>query len=959
MTPDRWRQISRVYAAVSGVPTAARATTLAALCGNDRELQREVESLLDAEPDAVPIDRPIGGSGAPWHAPERDLVGRMLGPYRLDAAIGAGGMGQVYRATDTRLNRIVAVKLLAPSLANDPQFRSRFAREAKAIAALNHPDICSLFDVGRDDHEPPLDFLVMEHVEGETLATRLERGALPLREALTTAAAIAGALAAAHRQGIVHRDLKPGNVMLTKHGAKLLDFGLAKAPRPSGIVGSLSKLPTAAAIDPGASAPLTAEGAILGTLHYMAPEQLEGKEADARSDLFTFGAMLYEMLAGKRAFSGATPASVIGAIMHGEPPALATIQPLTPPALDRLVRACLEKDPEARWESAADLQRELHWIAAASTDTTSVVTPRGRWRVATLIVAAMTGAILALGARSLFVIPSVEHSLARFTIAPPPNGVFGVNPGGLAPAVSVSPNGHWIAYAAFESGNPQRIWIRPIDSVESHPLPGTEGGRYPFWSPDSRSLAFFTQVALKRIDIAGGAPRVIADIPDGAGGAWTQSRIVFGTISRGLFTVGDEGGAINPLRLRGDHGQGRLPSVLPDGTHFLYWDREGETSEGNIRAGSLDAENSDIVVPATHGLAWSADHLLFVRGHTLFAQPFDVGARKTRGPAVAIEDGLATSGISGYASLAASDKAGVLVFGRSIAIRRQPRWIDRTGAKLEAVGGEYEISGVRLSVDGRLILFVRPEQTGNFNAIWAHDAIRHTESKIVLGVQPVISPDGAWIAYTQMPNANGIARIRSDGSGQSETLVPRTAWPTDWSPDGSRLLFQSPEAKTGMDLSILDLETRRVTPLLNGEMNEAEGRFSPDGRLVAYTTDRSGRQQVWVQSLSSGERVQVSTGEGGSEPRWRRKGEGNELFYLANDRWVVAASITVATGHLTVNSSTPLFQVDVPVRVPLFAMDYEPSADGRRFLVSEFVGPLNPPALTVVLNWTELLKTPR
>jgi serine/threonine protein kinase len=951
MTPERWRQVTRVYGAVMTKPPAARAAALAELCPDDEALRQEVESLLADDGGAALLDRPLADVAG--SVVQQDLTGRTLGPYRLESAIGAGGMGQVYRANDTRLHRTVAIKVLAPALAHDPQFRARFDREAKAIGALNHPHICTLHDIGSSDG---VDYLVMEYVEGETLSTRIERGALPFDQALTCAIEIAESLAAAHRQGIVHRDLKPGNVMLTRSGIKLLDFGLAKPSQPAAMTGPMSMLPTTPPAGPTRGAPLTVQGTILGTLQYMAPEQLEGKDADTRTDIFAFGAIVYEMVTGKKAFSGASQASLIGAIMHAEPPPMIAGQPLTPPALERLVRTCLAKDPDQRWQSIADLARELRSISEPPLAPPSHQQRSRRSAALTRVLIGMTLAIVAAAATYLgYRLRSVPAMpVVRFTVVPPPETRLGANPGGSAPPLAVSPDGRWVVFAAAALNTAQRLWIRGIDSLDARALPGTEGARYPFWSPDSGSIGFFTQVALKRTEIAGGTARKIADVEDGSGGGWNkQGLVVFSTVSHGLFTVSDNGGVPKPLHPSGDSGLGHLPVFLPDDRHFVYWDRQGQTSDGDVRVASIDDADSEVLVSAVHGIGAIPGYLLFVRGQTLFAQPFDAVRRITNGAAIPIADGVSTTNAGGYAAFSSSN-AGVLVFASAGNALHQARWLSRTGTRLESVGGVTTQTRLILSPDERQMAVVRADPSTGFNTLWNWNIEKASEQKVAPGGSPVFSFDGKNIAFTRMPNALGLGITRSDGTGQIDTLVSRLAWPTDWSRDGQKILVQYPEANTGFDLGVVDVEAHRLTPLVHTPADEGQGQFSPDDKAFAYVSAENGRLEVFVQSLPTGERTHVSIGSGGSEPRWRR--DGKELFYLGADQNLMAVSIRGTDGHLTTGVPSPLFHLNVPLNLGFFGQDYDVSADGQRFLVNEIAGPASDPSLTVVVNWLALLK---
>ncbi len=576
-------------------------------------------------------------------------VGTKLGPYEIAAPIGAGGMGEVYRARDTRLNRTVAIKVLPVHLADRPDLRERFEREARSIASLNHPHICTLYDVGR---EGGTDYLVMEYLEGETLAARLAKGPLPLQQVLQYATEIADALDKAHRKGVTHRDLKPGNIMLTKSGTKLLDFGLAKLQQemaPANV--QMSQLPTA-------NAPLTAQGTIVGTLQYMAPEQLEGKEADARTDIFAFGTVAYEMATGKRAFDGQSQASVISAIMSSQPAPISSLQPMTPPALDRVVKRCLEKEPDERCQSAKDLTDELKWIAEGGSQA-GVAAPvvarrRSRERMAWALAAA--GLLLAAALAFVFArlyLNQPKPDVVRFLVSPPPEVAEWGLPG-------VSPDGRLLAFVVISNKGVRQLWLRPLDSVAAHVLPGTEGALLPFWSPDSRYLGFFASGGLEKIDIAGGPPQILSEGVRGFSGSWNSGGVIVFTGSGGsLEKASQAGGVPSPLTTL-DQSLGEItqsnPSFLPDGRHFLYASRRlVPLGQVWVCAGSLDSKETKCLMSADSPAVYaSPGYLLYLRADTLVAQPFDAQRLTISGDAVPIAEGVSNFSASANGILAYS-----------------------------------------------------------------------------------------------------------------------------------------------------------------------------------------------------------------------------------------------------------------------------------------------------------------
>src|SRR2546426_797921 len=561
-----------------------------------------------------------------------------LGPYEIISSIGAGGMGEVYRARDTRLDRTVAIKILPEHLSSNPQLRERFDREAKAISSLSHPHICPLYDVG---HQDGIDYLVMEHLEGETLAQRLKKGPLPPERALEYAIQIADALDTAHRRGVIHRDLKPGNIMLTKAGAKLLDFGLAKlgGAHPAAAFSRLSALPTED------RSPLTAEGTIVGTLQYMAPEQLEGKETDARTDIFALGTVLYEMATGQRAFKGKSQASLIAAILTSEPPPISSLQPMTPPALDRLVKTCLAKDPDERWQSAHDLTHELRWIAEGGSQAglpaplRAIRTGRERiWIAASVLLGVAVVLLGILYARA----GKVGQEVVRASIEFPPGSRF-VFTSDVAGPPAISPDGRALVYGATDERGARRLWLQRLDTSDAHPLSGTEDAKYPFWSPDSRSVTFFAGGELKRLEVSGGLPVAICSTGDGRGGTWgDDGTILFSPEYRaGLFRVPASGGEPAPVtRLdEATHSSHRWPQLLPDGSHFLYLGISHDRTKSENDAlywASLDGRENRMLMRSGANAIYASGNLLYVRDTNLVAQPFDPARGELRGEPVTV-----------------------------------------------------------------------------------------------------------------------------------------------------------------------------------------------------------------------------------------------------------------------------------------------------------------------------------
>lgn len=746
--------------------------------------------------------------------------GTKLGPYEIIAPSGAGGMGEVYRARDTRLGREVAIKILPQHLASTPEVRQRFEREARAVSSLNHPHICTLHDVG---HQDGMDFLVMEYLEGETLAKGLEKGPLATHELLRIAIEIADALEKAHRQGVVHRDLKPGNIMLTKAGAKLLDFGLAKAAIAPTVV-DLSSSPTVSQKLGEVTTPLTARGTIVGTFQYMAPEQIEGKEADARSDIFSFGAVLYELATGKRAFEGKSQASLIAAILKEDPRPISELQPMSPPQLERVVKTCLAKDPEERFQSAHDLKLQLEWIrdAGSQAGVPALVVARRKYRdlvlVATAAVAIVAAAFFAV---KFFTRTAVETQVIRAYIKPTPNSSIAGYNGGSA-GFAVSPDGLRLAFVATTQEGKSVLWVRSLDSLEAQPLDGTEEATLPFWSPDSRFIGFFADGKLKKIEASGGPPFTICGAPGGRGGAWNRDgTIVFSPFfSTPLYRVSAAGGtatpvtALDPEKAESTH---RWPWFLPDGRHFLYLAGNPLTPAGNptnsIMVGSLDSKETKFLFHSHSNAIFASGHIVFLRESTLMAQPFDPKRLEFTGDAVPVAEQVGDVIPRVEGEFSASDN-GVLAYLGMGASSRQLVWFDRSGKQISAVPGSDTYSDPHISPDGKELAFALETPSSD---IWLYDTARKVKTRFTFSsgsstadMSPVWSPDGRRIAYTSIRNGRfGIYEKAADGSGQEETLVepgPDQLYPVTWSPDGKLIAYVDWELGSGAALWILPLQ---------------------------------------------------------------------------------------------------------------------------------------------------------
>jgi len=895
------------------------------------------------------------------------VAGTKLGPYEILSAIGAGGMGEVYRARDTRLERIVAIKVLPAHLADRAELRERFDREAKTIASLNHPHICTLFDTG---HQDDIDFLVMEYLEGETLSQRLAKGSLPIQQVLQYAIEISDALDKAHRKGVTHRDLKPGNIMLTKSGTKLLDFGLAKLKQDAAPASAqLTELPTA-------KDPLTAQGTLLGTLQYMAPEQVEGKEVDARTDIFAFGAVVYEMTTGKRAFQGKTQASLIAKILEIDPPPISSLQPMTPPALDRVVKKCLAKEPESRWQAAGDVCDELRWIAEGGSQTgmpapvaASRKSPLGDARLAWILAAVFFLAVLALG-YSVYSRPAPQQARAvRFTLFPPEKwslaGTGAVTTGATAP-VNISPDGQQVAFVAVSEEGKTLLWVRSLDALTPQSFAGTEGASAPFWSPDSRSLGFFAAGKLKKIDLSGGPPITLCDAPDNRGGTWNRDGlIVFApTNTSALQKVAASGGVPAAATVLGQGELGHIrPSFLPDGRHFLYSTIAPRLGLGGpIYLGSLDSAERKMLFNANSANAhYTQGYILFLRETTLVAQPFDARRLELTGDAFPIAERIRTSASTQpYAYFSASDNGALAYQTGAETANSQLLWFDRTGKQIGALGDPAAYSALELSPDGKRASVSIPDEAGKGQDIWLYDLARGLRTRFTFGPagvsESVWSPDGSRIVYNSRRKGSfDLYQKASSGAGSEEILLENNVdkYPISWSPDGRFLVYGSLGSSRTGDLFVLPLTgDRKPFPLLQTQFGGTnDGRFSPDGRWVAYRSSESGRSEIYVASFPGpGGKWQISNA-GGTYPRWRH--DGSEIYYLTADNRLMVASVNGKGAGFEVGAVKPLFTTRIAT---VGSYQYDVSADGQRFLINTSPEQATSAPITIVLNWTAGLK---
>jgi eukaryotic-like serine/threonine-protein kinase len=902
-------------------------------------------STIRAGNEGYTLVSPTYRRGAPMLA-----TGAKLGSYEIIKSLGAGGMGEVYKARDTRLNRAVALKLLLDSSRERPDIRQRFKREAEAIAGLNHPHICTLYDVSEHDGT---DFLVMEFVEGETLASCLEKGPLQFDKALGYAIEIADALSKAHRQGIVHRDLKPSNIMITAAGIKLLDFGLAKLdPVASDGMESLSALPTR-------TTPLTGEGTLLGTLQYMAPEQLEGRDADSRSDIFAFGTTVYEMLSGRKAFEARSQASLIGAILHTEPPPLLELQPAVSPALDWAIRVCLAKDPDARWQTAHDLTLQLQRIRAAGDSAVAGRTSAKRrwWMQPAALTAAVAAAIGATAATATLRFrggPPPAQLVARFGQSVDPGQALALE---LQRAVQMSPDGRRLAYVAARRGKTQ-VYVRSLDQDQAMPVSGTEGGSDPFFSPDGQWIGFSANGQLKKISLAGGAPIRLTDAPITFGASWgpDDSIVYVPTPVSGIHRIRSDGTTLGPVTTL-DSSKGELahrwPHILPGGKAVLFtvW-RGGTFDDAHLAVHRLDTgERFTILEGGMDGRYSPTGHLIFARGASVMAVPFDLSRLRTTGAPVPIISGLETNAVTGAAHFAFSNN-GSLAFVPGTKAKYRLVEVDHGGAPRELSVPERIFNQPRISPDGRRVAFaVRGVDTD----IWLSDLERGGMTRLTSepgeNETPVWSPDGLRIAYSssRAGQPRTIFSRPADSSGKEEALRTSqlASHLSSWSRDGV-LAFTEFKGADG-DLWVLPVGRGGARTFLATPFNEHGAMFSPDGKWLAYTSDESGQDEVYVRPYPGpGGKTQIST-DGGSEPAWART--GTELFYRNDDK-LIAVSIRTES-VITAMPARVLFN-------GVFETDhrgdtnYDVSLNGRHFILIKSQRQFS--RYNLVMNWFEDLR---
>jgi Tol biopolymer transport system component len=881
--------------------------------------------------------------------------GTKLGPYEIQSPLGAGGMGEVYRARDTRLDRTVAVKILPQHLSSDPEAKQRFDREARAISSLNHPNICTLHDVG---HQDGTDFLVMECLEGETLAAALIRGPLPPEQVLKYSIDICEGLEKAHKSGVIHRDLKPGNIMLTKSGAKLMDFGLAKAtpanePPVSSLTMTLSR--------PSAGQPLTAQGMVVGTFQYMSPEQLEGKEADARSDIFALGAVVYEMASGKRAFAGKTQASIIAAILASQPPPIAAVRPMSPPALDRLISTCMAKDPDERWQTAHDVKLQLRWIADAGSQAgvpAPVIARRKiSQRLAWIAAGLSAAAAIAFGVGFVLRAPAPVQPM-RVSILSPEQHAFDPL------SVALSPDGTKLAFVATATGAAAQLWVRPLDSIAAQPLAGTDDAAFPFWSPDSHSLGFFAEGKLKTIDAAGGAVQTLADAPQARGGAWGPDGTILYTPSPAspLLRIPAAGGTASPATgqqkaaatsaLAAHLSTQRWPAFLPDGRHFIFFQYAADTQispRGAIHLDSLDSPQDVILVGSDSRAQYASGHLITIRGGNLMAQKFDEKKLELSGNPVPIAEQV-RGDERGATSFSLSNE-GKLVFAGGQAAALDLAWYDR-GGKKGAVIDSGTFQDAHISPDGKKVSAARADAGGHLE-IYIYDLARGTKSQFSFSQSrdddPIWSPDGKTIAFDSARGGKIDLYTRPADGARSEELLYHDdldKYPSSWSSDGKYIAYEA-FGNGHFDAWVLPMSgERKPFVFLQEKYSIRNPEFSPDAKWVSFSSTEAGHPQIYLVAFPKpGGRFLVGDGSGAV---WSR--DGKEIVYLDDHAQIASVEVTAHGDSVELGRPQILFPTQ-----SIGPGVFEASTDGNRFLMMQ--APVqNSSNLTLVVNWLQELK---
>ncbi|MEW5975489.1 MAG: protein kinase [Acidobacteriota bacterium] len=959
MNPERWQQVDKLLEQALEQEPDRRGVFLDQACNGDAALRQEVELLLSAHEKAEGFSE----MGPMWTLENRveevrNLTGRQIGHYQILSRLGEGGMGVVYKARDTLLARTVALKVLSSELVNDPEHKRRFVQEAKAVSSLNHPNIVTIYDVATDQGA---DVIVMEFVAGQTLGELIPRRGLKLSDALKYAVQMADGLAKAHGAGIIHRDMKPGNVMVSEEGlVKLLDFGLAKLTERPQLGERLST---------SSLQPQTEEGMILGTVSYMSPEQADGRLVDARSDIFSFGSVLYEMVTGQRAFQGDSKMSTLAAILNQEPKPAGEIAPALPYDLERIITRCLRKDPSRRFQHMGDVKIDLDELRQAASDPAldslrQTQHPRAD-RLESSLKRIKRRNLLAWIIAGISLLTAIPFAVEYFRHSPADLQRVKLSvllPKERGECYAISPDGNQLGYTAT-TGDRSQLWVRPLDSLSARPLAGTEGALDLFWSPDGRQIGFFTKDKLKRITLSSGAVTPLCNVAGltTKGGTWGDGEIVFNPGTSRLHRISASGGEPTPVTTL-DQSRGERthawPWFLPDGRHFLYYVSSSQPDHQGIHVGSLDSTERRRLVGAMGAAAYAPPgYLLFVLNQMLVAQPFDPDRLQITGELLSVGEQVEQT--AGYLARFSVSATNVLTFWRPSNVNLQLVWFDRAGRQLQSVPapGNYEI--YRLSLDGMRLAGNRIDPETGHNDIWLLELSRGTPTprRVTADAsyqdRPVWSPDGTRLVFSSGRGELYLKNLSSPEEGHALLKSETIKHPQDWSLDGRFILYTNLDSKVGQqDLWFIPLfGDRQPAPFLTTPFEEKQGQFSPDGRWVAYCSDESGKDEVYVQSFPvAGNKVLIST-SGGTEPRWRR--DGKELFYLAADGRLMAVEILKAGPTLTAGIPKAL-----PVKTRRRARaSYAVTGDGQRFLI--YTATDEPPIIDVVLNWTRGLREQR
>jgi Tol biopolymer transport system component len=884
-------------------------------------------------------------------------IGTQLGSHEITALLGKGGMGEVYRARDLKLKREVAIKILPEEFSRDADRVIRFQREAEALASLNHPNIAAIYDLQESGNSR---FFVLELVEGETLADRIANGAIPVEETLKIAMGICEALEAAHEKGIVHRDLKPANIKITPEGrVKVLDFGLAKMFGPPDASRDPSNSPT---LMSGATG-----GVILGTASYMSPEQARGQNVDAQSDVWAFGCVVYEMLTGQLAFTGETITDILGAIVRIDPDWNA-LPPDTPPLMRLLVRQCLQKLRAARLRHIGDAGIQLAAISTDIATVTSPVVPQAEvkkrrpsgWMIATVVLAAI---IVGIGPFAIRSRRNITEPLAvRFTIPAPNKALF---PAAIAsPFPAISHDGHTVLFLAISDGV-QRVWIRPLNSSEARPLAGTEGvtsESFSFWSADDRFIGFFVQGRLKKISIDGGPAQVICDAPGGTAGTWNRDGVILFSDNGVLKRVSASGGKSEALTTldASRHETAQIkPEFLPDGNHFLFLSRTSSLNGYAIMAGTLDSKNVKVVLNASSFAQYDSGYLLFVRNFVLMAQPFDTATLQVHGDPFTVAEQVEQNPNTGVSAFSVSGNGMLTYHSVADVQKRKLQWFDRSGRSLGSVGPTGAYRNPELSPDGKRIAVELTDPQTQSDNLWLIDVSRGVLNRFTFGpsldMYPLWSPTGGQIAFGSSRSGVDSLYVKPSEGGAEELLLKGAAIPRDWSRD-NRFLVYGVAAATQLMVLPLSGDRKPFAFLPNSAFNTAQSRISPDGKWLAYYSNESGSNEIYVQNFPvPSAKYQIST-NGGISPRWRH--DGKEISYVSLENKLVAVPVHMTEKGIEVSPSTVLFDVGNGAVGKGYGtrQQYDVTADGQRFLVNTLADPTIQDPLTVVLNWPVAVK---